>query len=71
MVIIEAKQSAARHVPSVITASTQKQTSAVIARQTAASNGSDERLTLLELPLHALHLRFVATYAVQTLRVQA
>lgn len=46
------------------------ETSGVITRQTAASNESDERLTLLKLPLHALHLRFVATYAVQTLRIQ-
>lgn len=70
--IILAKQSAACHLPLLNHCLYSEETSAIITRQTAASNKSaDERLTLLKLPLHALHLRFVATYAVQTLRIQA
>lgn len=43
----------------------------IITCQTAASNNSDELLTLFKLPLHAFHLWLVATYAVQTLSIQA
>lgn len=47
----------------------------IITCQTDGSNKSDKQankqLTLFKLPLHAFHLWLVATYAVQTLRIQA
>lgn len=42
----------------------------IITCQTAGSNKPDEQPTLFKLPLHALHLRLVATHAVQSLRIE-
>lgn len=42
----------------------------IITCQTASSDKPDEQPTLFKLPLHALHLRLVATHAVQALCVE-